>query len=235
MLRPLKTEPQNPLIERANEAHIKGKDSKLIPILDRDPILAANFLTVKDAEDALLLLIDTFRYLKSPLQQNKALELNILLNRETFSWYAKFATELDRLVTGISAIEIPYYQLEDIKEKSDFPLTFFPPIKYNLNYKRIEPLKFKVRDKNPINLWRITYIREEYEETEFFDGYPAWYMMSEITVHESYSTRTNRRIRIDFINGEFVYYIAGASDNWRRIVGVPSEMDYVVASLLFKN
>lgn len=231
----IKADPDSVLIELANKNGLKGKESKLIPILDKDPILAANFLTIKDCEDALVLLTDTFRNLKSLSQKNKALEMNILLNKETFNWFATFATEIDRIVTGTSVIEIPYQHLKDLSEVYPNLLTFFPPCNYNHINKRLELFKYKVRDKNPINLWRIKYIRDEYEEGDFNDGYPAWYIMSEVTVYENYSTRTNRRIKIDFINGEFIYYIAGASDKWRRIIGVPSEMDYVVASLLFKN
>ena len=223
------------LIDKANELQLKGRDLTLVPILDRDPILAANFLTIRDREDALTALTDTFRHLKSPLQRNKALELNILLNKETFIWYTKFATEIDRLVTGKSTIEIPYHIMDEFPKYPMYPFLLLPPIKYYPEKKAVNFEIKKTKDKNPINLWRIKYIREEFEESEFADGYPAWYIMSETTVYENYSTRTNRRVRIDFINGEFIYYIAGASDKWRRIVGVPSEIDFVVASLLFKN
>jgi hypothetical protein len=68
-----------------------------------------------------------------------------------------------------------------------------PPIKYYPEKKSVNFEIKKTKDKNPINLWRIKYIREEFEESEFADGYPAWYIMSETTVYENYSTKTNRR------------------------------------------
>jgi hypothetical protein len=235
MVRKINVDFNSVLLNKINVLHLKKKDLKAVPILDRDPILAAGFLTIKDREEALETLSHTFRYLKSPLQQNKALELNILINQRTFNWYAKFATEIDRLVNHKVTIDIPYYIVDELLVAEEYPILLMPPLKYNPQKKEVTFVFKRTRDKNPINLWRIKYISEEFEESEFSGGYPAWYVMSETTVFENYSTKTNRRIKIDFINGEFFYYIAGASDNWRRIIGVPAEMDYVVASLLFKN
>ena len=47
--------------------------------------------------------------------------------------------------------------------------------------------------------------------------------------------KTNKRVRIDFNKGELLYFIAGASDNWKQVVNVPIEMDYVITALLFRN
>ena len=93
----------------------------------------------------------------------------------------------------------------------------------------------KTKDKNPINLWRIKYIREEFEESEFADGYPAWYSFNDTTVFEHYDENSNVRVRIDFNNGEFLYYICGASDNWQRLQEVPLEVDYIISALLFRS
>lgn len=220
------------LINEINRVGVKNKGSYLPPMLDKDPVLAADFLTKKDSEEALINLTETFKNLQSEQQRNKALELLILKSKENFLWFAKYATEVDRLVTGTTAIEIPY-ALTDTLECSS--LLLLPPIKYNSTKKLIEPVLYKVREKDPVNMWRIQYIKGEYAANEFYGGYPAWYVMSETTIYEQYCTRTNRRVKIDCINGEFVYYLAGASDKWRRIIGVPTEMDLIVASLLFKN
>jgi hypothetical protein len=152
------------LIDKANKLQLKGRDLTLVPILDRDPILAANFLTLKDREGALTVLTDTFRYLKSPLQRNKALELNILLNKETFLWYTKFTTEIDRLVTGKSTVEIPYEMMDEFPKYPMYPFLLLPPIKYYPEKKAVNFEIKKTKDKNPINLWRIKYIREELDD-----------------------------------------------------------------------
>ena len=77
---------------------------------------------------------------------------------------------------------------------------------------------------------------ENYDMSDFIDdAYPAWYLLRETTIFEQYSEKTNTRVRIDFRNGEFMYFIAGASDNWQPILGVPVEMDHVVSALLFRN
>ena len=222
----------NYLIEQININDWKKIDCSYPPILDMDPILAANFLTVVDAEDSLVLLTDTFNNLKKQSQVNKALELNILYSKSSFDWFVKFTLEIDRLITGSAAINIPYEIAEELPDKPI--VAFLPPLERTYR-KRMEPLPYKVKNKNAINFWRIKYIKDGLESSDFFDGFPAWYIMSEITIYEEYSTKTNRRVRIDFINGEFIYYLAGASDKWRRIIGVPTEMDYVVASLIFKN
>ena len=67
------------------------------------------------------------------------------------------------------------------------------------------------------------------------DAYPAWYLINTTTVFEQYSEKTNTRVRVDFREGEFMYFIAGASDNWQRIEEVPAEMDHVIAALLFRS
>ena len=77
---------------------------------------------------------------------------------------------------------------------------------------------------------------ENYDMSDFIDdAYPAWYLLRETTIFEQYSEKTNTRVRIDFRNGEFMYFIAGASDNWHQISLVPEEMDHIVAALLFRS
>lgn len=224
------------MLNKANFFQFKKKDCTLPPILDRDPILAANFLTKDDCEKCLELLLDTYTNLGKEVQKNKLLEIEITMSRENFNWFAKFTTEIARLINRIPSLNIPYDYEDTISEgKKVLPVSLLPPVVYKTSKKKVEPVSYKVRDKDPVNTWRIQYIQEQYEERDFNNGFPAWYIMSEITIYEEYSTRTHCRVKIDFLNGEFIYYIAGASDKWRRIIGVPSEIDNVVASLLFKN
>ena len=80
------------------------------------------------------------------------------------------------------------------------------------------------------------YIMENYDMSEFVDdAYPNWYLIKDTTVFEQYSEKTNTRVRVDFRNGEFSYFIAGASDNWKKVEGVPLEMDHVIAALIFRS
>lgn len=222
------------LFTRLNELNLVKSNTKYPPILDRDPIIAANFLTTEESEKVLTLLIETYRDLKSTEQKHKALELNICLSKAHFDWFAQFAFELDKLVRGKALIEIPFEKAESLRE-DDEPLVFFPPMSFKTSKKFAVPKKYKVKDYDPINWWRIYYIQKQYDPEDFRSGYPAWYILSQTTLFEDYCAKTNKRIRIDFNNGEFFYYIAGASDNWRRIINVPLEMDSVVASLLFRD
>ena len=87
-----------------------------------------------------------------------------------------------------------------------------------------------------INNYRIKYIMEDYDMSDFIDDcYPEWYLLQNTTIFEQYSEKTNVRVRVDFRDREFVYYVAGASDNWKRIENVPVEMDDVVAALIFRS
>ena len=88
----------------------------------------------------------------------------------------------------------------------------------------------------PIINYRIKYIMESYDMSDFLDdAFPSWYILQESTIFEQYSEKTNTRVRVDFKDGEFLYFIAGASDNWQRIEDVPAEMDHVISALIFRS
>lgn len=199
------------------------------PILDIDPIFAADFLTIEDSEKCFKLMKEVFKDLTSEKQQHKVLETSILYSKTNFEWFASFALRLAELNEGI--VEIPYKFKEGLKKGPEF--VYFPPLK--LSKGLITFRYFRVKDTNPITHYRIQYIKEAYEVEAFRDGYPVWYMLSNTTIFERYDSKTGVRSRIDFNNGELHYYLAGASDNWKKLVGVPLEMDYIVSSLLFRN
>lgn len=222
------------LFARLNKLDLIKSNTKFPPILDRDPVIAANFLTIEDSEKVLVQLMETYKSFRMPSQKHKALEINICLSKEHFDWFAQFSLELDKVVRGAALINIPFDKAEDLPNTSG-PLSFFPPISFKTSKKYAIPKKYKVKEYDPINWWRINYIQHQYDPEDFRGGYPAWYILKDITLFEDYCPKTNRRVRIDFHNGEFFYYIAGASDNWRRILAVPLEMDSVVAALLFKE
>ena len=78
-------------------------------------------------------------------------------------------------------------------------------------------------------------MREGYHVSDFRGGFPAWFALSKVTILEQYNPKTNKRVKIEFSQGEFRYYTAGASDKWARILGVPLEMDNIISALLFRN
>ena len=216
------------------------KECKLPIILDKDSVYAANFLTIKDSEEMLELMLTVFKGIKSGECKYKLAEACVMWSFTNFNWFVKYTEELIKLVLGEG-------------EKFDFPMElcpqpvnravkdqhnkvfFCPPVKYNVRKHRAELVEFRSKVINPIDCYRIQYISQNYYLEDFRGGYPGWYSLSDVVVYEDYNPRTNNRIRIVHRNGEYSYYITGASDNWKEIVDVPLEMDYVISALLFRN
>ena len=218
------------LLQELNSIVVSGsKNLEYPPILDADPVYAANALTLEDEVKVLDLMESTYKSLCKRSQVNKVLERSIIYNKDNFEWFASFTLELGRL-NGKEVI-IPYEIEDKISKKGG--LLFFPPLSYSKG-KTVSVLP-KGTSLDPIIQHRIMYIGNAYEATDFREGFPAWYMFANTTIYEKYSNRTGVRVRIDFENGEFHYYLAGASDNWKQIIGVPLEMDDVINTILFKD
>ena len=209
---------------------MKGKKFLTLPyILDSDPIRAANSLTLEDEVSIMKLVKETYEKLGEKDQPNIAFEKMLRYSKSNFDWFALFAIELFRI--NEQKVEVPYNKVRITGEMTD--LFLFPPLTYSGGKAKADlPRGTEV---NPIVQYRILYISQAHEAQEFRDGFPAWYVFSDTTLYEHYSNTTGVRARIDFNNGEFHYYIAGASDNWKQIVGVPLEMDSIVSNLLFRN
>ena len=222
---------EDELREQLKDERIKDKKNfHYPPILDYNPVKAADFLTIEDSKEVLKLMSNTYSNFKEEGQKNIVLEKSILLN---FEWFASFTLELCNLLEQ-EPILIPYDKVKIPRwDKSIKDPIFFPPLKIRRGV--ITPEYYNIESKDPIDHYRISYIKEAYEATDFRDGFPVWYMFSNTTIYERYSAKTNVRVRIDYNNGELSYFLAGASDNWKRIVGVPVEMDDVIASLLFRD
>ena len=150
-------------------------------------------------------------------------------------WFAAFFKELENILR-VEELNIPYNKApKGIKRRT--------PIVYQPFYSHVVKgtallHNYKVLSKTttPINNYRIRYILENYEMSDFIDNcYPEWYLIKRTTIFEQYSERTNTRVRVDFQSGEFLYFIAGASDNWQKIEGVPIEMDHVIGALIFRS
>lgn len=216
-------------LQEINELGIEGrKHLRYPPILDRDPSMAAKFLTLEDCQNSLTLLQDTFLDLGKSTQKNKLLEWSILSNKATFDWFISFTITLCELL-DTKAFKAP--DLNNLPGDSDLKLC--PPMIYKKGI--VSPEYFKINTVDPISHHRVKYIGEAYEATDFRDGFPIWYSLSNTTIYERYSAKTNTRVRIDHCDGELQYFLAGASDNWKNIVGVPLEMDDVIINILFRD
>ena len=201
------------------------------PVTDYDPYIAANFLSIEDSEKYLPIMLEAFGNIAKTTQKYKVLENSILYNKVTFKWFINFTLALGNIIEGENfKADFPYEKLPEDEGK----LLILPPM-YRTVANEIKRKKYKLINQDSVNLWRVNYIQSCYELTDFRGGFPSWYILSQTTIYEEYNYKINRRVRIDFSNGEFLYYLAGASDKWQQIVGVPVEMDSVVASLLFKN
>ena len=225
----------------------KSKDPLLlmyIPVLDKDPTYACEYLTRSDLIDSYKLLKEVFKEIEKGKIKHEILADTILYCKENFKWYSVFAKEAAKILKE-DEIKIPY---EKVPRYVKRPRTknFREPVKvqqpfgvyYNEKRKNyyVEELKFNKETNDPINNYRIKYILDQYELSEFVGAsYPSWYSLTDLTIFEKYCTKTNTRVRIDFKDGNLHYFIAGASDNWREIENVPSSMIYVIFALLFRT
>ena len=211
------------------------KQAHYIPILDKDPIFAARALTKKDLEKSYKLLKETFTEIADHSVYHEPLANTILFSRENFMWFSSFLKEMEKILRK-REFEISYEECPSANNLKP-PVVYQPfralPRKEGLKLFNYRALSKKLQS---VNNYRIKYIMENYDMSEFIDdAYPAWYLLKDTTVFEQYSEKTNTRVRVDFRDGEFSYFIAGASDNWQKIEGVPLEMDHVIAALIFRS
>lgn len=211
-----------------------NKQAEYVPILDEDFSFAARFLTKKDLEKAYEVLKETFKEIKTEKPFHLPLYETILDSRFNFMWFVNF-----------------FREIENILDKDEYKIDFKKcPLNAGKELEVYQPFKLSVRkgqrcltypkrnveDQPPVNNYRIKYIAANYDLSEFQDDqYPGWYLLQDTTVFEQYNEKTNTRVRIEFRSGEFMYFIAGASDNWIQIEDVPREMTHVVSALLFRN
>ncbi len=219
------------IIKRIQKRRAKGKNLELPPILDEDPVLATKYLSLADSSHFINVLIQTYNNLGEDNQVNIALEELMLHSKVNYEWFRSFTLALNQLENEGREIYIPSEDIANLRT-DDTQLVFVPPLEYK--YQKVSPIRIHAKDNNVITLNRVLYIREGYSKADFRKGYPSWYSLSEVTIFERYNPKTNKRVRIDFKNGEFKYYMAGASDCWIEIVDVPLEMDHVVSALLFR-
>ena len=210
------------------------KQAAYIPILDAEPSFAAKFLTKKDLKKAYKLLTETFREINNNEPYHLPLYYTILNSGYNFTWFVNFFRTIESILRKrpihIDLTKCPIQLEEKLEVYQPYKAHLESDSSYRLYY-----LSSNVRDRIPINNYRIKYIGANYDLSEFQDDqYPGWYLLSETTIFEQYNEKTNVRVRIEFNGGRFHYFIAGASDNWQYI-DAPKEMDHVVSALIFRN
>ena len=214
-----------------SDIEIKSNKELSYPyILDKDPAMAAQYLTIEDCEAAFDLLTHVYKAIDGTEKSQYKLLEKQLRRRVMFQWFAQFYKELAKLMELDEYYPIPEVSFVGVPRDT---IIFYPPLKYQ--NKKIVELKFPPKIVNTIDKYRCLYIKKKVSLSEFRTGYPAWYSLSDMELFEEYNIMTNVRVRINFVEGEFRYYIAGASDNWKEIRGVPLEMDHIVSALMFRN
>ena len=215
-----------------------SEQGKYIPILDRNPEKAARSLVIKDLKKTYLLLKETFAEIKEGKIYHEVLANTIVFSYYNFGWFASFLKELENILRVRKKVELPYEKCPTMYEVTTKTLIAYQPFYVTLVNGKVLFHNYRVLSKKLhfINNYRIKYIMEDYDMSDFIDDcYPEWYLLQNTTIFEQYSEKTNVRVRVDFRDREFVYYVAGASDNWKRIENVPVEMDDVVAALIFRS
>jgi len=204
------------------------------PILDYDAVFAAQSLTKGDVKVVYRNLKDCF----SHLGENKypILENSILYSVENFMWFSTFFKKVEEIYVGADEnFQINYDKVPEESKGLMFQTPYYVrEIANKDNMHSLAPYTFKLRTNDAVNMYRVLYIKRDLEIDEFYDGFPGWYIMKNTTVFEKYNEKTNVRVRIDFRDGEFYYYVCGASDAWLQIEDVPIEMDDVVSAILFR-
>lgn len=225
---------ENEFIARLNNKNFRNKELKMPPLLDKDPLFAASFLTREDSVNTLKIIEEAYQDIEKGNKEKNILTLLLTLSQDNFDWFASFSTAICKL-EGREVIRVPYYIKDSLSTYNN--LFLCPPLEYSSRRKTILRKKYSINENaDAITLWRISYIKENYDLEDFRDNsYPSWYVMTETEIYEGYSSKTNTRVKVTYLNGELNYYIAGASDKWKKIIGVPSEMDHVISALIFRN
>ena len=224
-----------------------------IPILDKRPDLAANYLTISDMQGAYALLKESFKEIAEGKRIHALMVDAIKLDIDNFEWYCRFFKQIEDNLLIVRKFNLPYNKCPEGERKEHVTtvgplkeyivepeLTAYQPfnVYYNGEKKKFEasPCVSNRKYSDPIVNYRIKYILDQHSIDEFKNcTFPGWYSLSNTTIYERYSYKTNTRIRIDFKDNKLYYFIAGASDNWKEIENVPEEMSYVVYALIFKN
>lgn len=213
----------------------ESKQASYISILDKDPVYAARALTIKELGEAYSLLKKVFEDIRDGGCYYEPLQDTVLFCRKNFLWFCSFFKEMEVLLK-VEEFQIPYEKTPPTATHRNIKV--FQPFYCEENEGELNLVEYptNVEGQHFINNYRVRYILECYGLEDFQnDSFPVWYLIHDVTVFEQYSEKTNTRVRVDFREGRFLYFIAGASDKWQQIEEVPVEMDHVIAALLFRR
>ena len=215
------------------------EEAAYIPILDREPEFAAKFLTKEDLEYAYLLLTMAFEEIREEKHKHIIIIDTIMSTVENFLWYTAFLKAIEQAlyIEDEDSFTVPMEKCPSKKELKK-RVKFQPPFRVDKGRKgwKVNYTSNIAHVDDPIKMYRVQYILSEYDIEDFQDDvFPAWYVIKDTTIFEQYNERTNTRVKVTFNDGEFRYFIAGASDRWLEIVDVPLEMDHIVSALILRN
>ena len=225
------------MLDSIKDYHVSKKEAHYIPILDRDPKYAAKFLTKVDLAKSYKLLKEVYDGIKKGEVLHRLLHDTVMDSKDNFYWFSEFFKTLEKSANVLEWYEIP---VDKCPDNFGYAPKVFQPFYVNSAPKGkgaiLSYCGTNVKEQDPINNYRIKYIAADYDMSDFQDDqFPGWYILKNTTVYEQYNEKTNRRVRIDFRDGYFLYFIAGASDNWQMIPDVPIEMTHIISALLFRH
>lgn len=244
-------------IKVLNRAEIISiKDSQIVdtieqayfpPVVSLDPVINAHEITIEEGERAYRALRQTFTNMKEGTLINSFLEESLKYSKRSFLYFLTFFRELERILvlndSEAEPFKIPFkIYTQEIKKTAERALPLQPPLyleeigdKYRVKYKAYGTKNYN--NTSPLMLYRLESLTRFPDLEEYRDGFPSWFAIpySSATIFEKYSPQLNKRVRIDWKNGQFYYFIAGSSDNWQQVHDVPIEMDDIVAVLMFRH
>ena len=215
---------------------IRGSNNGFYPpILDKNPNFAAGFLTDEDTIKSYEAIYDVFDCIKRGVHSSYfILEHDVLYNHVNFRWFVAFYLRLCKILERGATLDkedlMKYSPNFYIKASLSLQFPFYISKNNIVEYQRYSLNNMN----NFVAGYRVYYISNCYSLEDFSQGYPAWYNLLDTTIFEKYSERTNVRVRVDFHNGNLLYFIAGASDDWQQITSVPIEIDDIVKSIIFR-
>jgi len=211
------------------------------PILSHRAECAGTSLTISDMESTYHAMKNMYEELaKNGETKYTLLKIVSLYTKANFMWFATFFKEIEKQYNKVhntdSDVQIPFNLVPDRENNNVYS---YLPIevteKDNKYYVKFKEYRKGTSESVTVRN-RINYIKEFYEVTDFVEGFPSWYIITRgTTVFEKYFHPINKRVKINFRDNEFTYFISGASDNWKKLSGVPIEIDYIVAALLFRD
>ena len=199
-------------------------------LLDKDPILAAQCLTVQHMELYVKRLRYSFCIAHIPKYKKPApifgMIAELKYSRENYVWFSEFYTELCRQIKTEKLI-VPEFTEDFVFDTTG--------IKFKNNGLVLNLEEEKEDIDVVVNKNRIRYIKKKYPVQKFIGGYPSWYLKIDNNLFKKYDSRLKRDFKIVYDRNRYRYYIADYFNQWVEITDVPLEIDDFITTLLYKN